>query len=203
MDVTETNQNSRTANPVNSDKILLTATETELMASLVPQERTKFLISKRIIDLTNKLSSAAFYYTTERKESLNNIDSLDSYKDFIQREIEELKEVVLKEWPDYTFPASNKLPNTYLKVSIPEEDFPDYNFVGMLIGPKGITQKEIETKTGAKLSIIGTSIHEESGGKHTSMHFRSDEPLYLKINGPSKKNIEAAYKLVKPLLTPK
>lgn len=41
------------------------------------------------------------------------------------------------------------------KVLIPQEEHPDINFVGLLIGPRGNTLKAMEKETGAKIIIRG------------------------------------------------
>lgn len=41
------------------------------------------------------------------------------------------------------------------KVLIPQEQHPDINFVGLLIGPRGNTLKAMEKETGAKIIIRG------------------------------------------------
>jgi len=175
----------------------------KLLAFLPPTERNKYLINRRVINLTDKLTSINAQYTKINQEHPNEFSSIENYRAYLEGEIELLKEKTLKEYPDYKFPAVNKLPNIYFKVPIPEEEHPEYNFVGMLIGPKGKTQKDIEQKTGAKILIVGTSIHEEFGMKHSSVQFRSDEPLHLKITGPCRQNIRDAYELIKPLISPK
>jgi splicing factor 1 len=35
------------------------------------------------------------------------------------------------------------------------KDFPGYNFIGLIIGPRGNTQKRMEKETGAKIVIRG------------------------------------------------
>jgi len=48
--------------------------------------------------------------------------------------------------PEYKPPADYKVPASKIidKVFIPQEDHPDINFVGLLIGPRGNTLKELE-----------------------------------------------------------
>ena len=41
------------------------------------------------------------------------------------------------------------------KVMIPQDNHPDINFVGLLIGPRGNTLKNMEKDTGAKIIIRG------------------------------------------------
>ncbi|XP_037784068.1 splicing factor 1-like [Penaeus monodon] len=58
---------------------------------------------------------------------------------------------------DYKPPADYKPPVVKVsdKVMIPQEEHPDINFVGLLIGPRGNTLKAMEKDTGAKIIIRG------------------------------------------------
>lgn len=38
------------------------------------------------------------------------------------------------------------------KISVPQATYPDYNFVGRILGPRGLTLKQIEQETGCKVS---------------------------------------------------
>ena len=44
---------------------------------------------------------------------------------------------------------------------IPAQDYPEINFIGLLIGPRGTTLKEMEATSGAKLFIRGKGSHKE------------------------------------------
>jgi len=41
------------------------------------------------------------------------------------------------------------------KVFVPAKDFPDYNFVGRILGPRGLTAKQLEQETGCKIMVRG------------------------------------------------
>lgn len=58
--------------------------------------------------------------------------------------------------PGHTFPASLCETGTLSeKVYIPAEEYPDLNFVGFMIGPRGETLRRLEKELGCKLSIKG------------------------------------------------
>jgi len=70
------------------------------------------------------------------------------------------------------------------KVPIPVDDKPDFNWVGRIIGPGGVTLKSLETKTGCKVSLRGKgSVRESevaSGVWKPSMDSLKD-PLHILI----------------------
>lgn len=55
------------------------------------------------------------------------------------------------------------------KVMIPQEEHPDINFVGLLIGPRGNTLKAMEKDTGAKIIIRGKGSVKE--GKVSALEY--------------------------------
>mmetsp|Transcript_8456 Transcript_8456/g.25409 ORF Transcript_8456/g.25409 Transcript_8456/m.25409 type:complete len:460 (+) Transcript_8456:254-1633(+) len=72
-----------------------------------------------------------------------------------------------------------------LKLPIPADRFPEYNFVGRLLGPRGATLKTLEKETGCKIMIRGKgSIRKdrenEVRGKPGYEHVFSD-PLHVVI----------------------
>ena len=71
---------------------------------------------------------------------------------------------------------------------IPQDDHPDINFVGLLIGPRGNTLKSMERDTGAKIIIRGKgSVKEGKVGRKDGQPLPGeDEPLhaYVTANNP-------------------
>ena len=51
--------------------------------------------------------------------------------------------------PNYKPPADYKPPKLELKIPIPIDQYPDLNFMGLIIGPRGNTQKRLEKETGS------------------------------------------------------
>lgn len=41
------------------------------------------------------------------------------------------------------------------KVYVPVKEHPDYNFVGRILGPRGMTAKQLEQETGCKIMVRG------------------------------------------------
>ena len=48
------------------------------------------------------------------------------------------------------------------KVPIPVDEKPDFNWVGRIIGPGGVTLKSLESKSGCKVSLRGKGSVRES-----------------------------------------
>jgi splicing factor 1 len=111
-----------------------------------------------------------------------------------------------------------------LRVPIPIKEYPDYNFIGLIIGPRGMTQKQMERDTGCKvtentflkssflqlftyflfypspqIAIRGRGSVKD--GKSTSgMSF--EEPLHVLITAPNADSLKRAEQMVRKLVTP-
>mmetsp|Transcript_3113 Transcript_3113/g.4530 ORF Transcript_3113/g.4530 Transcript_3113/m.4530 type:complete len:713 (-) Transcript_3113:2635-4773(-) len=88
------------------------------------------------------------------------------------------------------------------KIHIPVEDHPTYNFIGLIIGPRGKTQKEMENKTGCKIAIRGKgSVKEGARGRRDGkMMEGDDEPLHVVITGDNQANVDAAADMINDML---
>lgn len=88
------------------------------------------------------------------------------------------------------------------KIHIPVEDHPTYNFIGLIIGPRGKTQKEMENKTGCKIAIRGKgSVKEGAKGRRNGQPMEGDdEPLHVVITGDDPAAIDAAAEMVTSML---
>ncbi|CAC5399135.1 KHDRBS3 [Mytilus coruscus] len=73
-----------------------------------------------------------------------------------------------------------------LKVKIPVSDFPKFNFVGKLLGPKGMSLKRLQEETGTKMSILGKGSMRDKGKedemrKEGGKYAHLNEDLHLLI----------------------
>jgi len=88
------------------------------------------------------------------------------------------------------------------KVRIPIEEHPQYNFIGLIIGPRGKTQKELESKTGCKIAIRGRgSVKGGARGRRDGKVMDSDdEPLHVVITGDDQRSVDAATDMIEQML---
>jgi splicing factor 1 len=88
------------------------------------------------------------------------------------------------------------------KIHIPVEKHPTYNFIGLIIGPRGKTQKDMENKTGCKIAIRGKgSVKEGARGRRDGKMMEGDaEPLHVVITGDNQANVDAAADMVTQML---
>jgi len=98
--------------------------------------------------------------------------------------------------PDFKPPPDYKPPVIRVsdKVMIPQEEHPDINFVGLLIGPRGNTLKTLEKETGAKIIIRGKgSVKEGKIGRKDGQPLPGeDEPLHAYVTANNPENVKKA-----------
>ena len=85
-------------------------------------------------------------------------------------------------------PADYKAPKKSKKIFLPEADGPDNQYIGMVLGPKGTTQKALEGKTGCKISVRG-----KGSSKQKRMEYDSDEKLHVLIQGDTDEQVNWKY----------
>ncbi|KAL1822753.1 hypothetical protein ACET3Z_009531 [Daucus carota] len=86
----------------------------------------------------------------------------------------------------------------YKELYVPVKEHPTYNFFGIIIGPKGNTQKRMEMETGAKIRLRGTGSVKTAKGVDTS----KDTDLRVYIEASSQKSLDAAVCMIEKLLIP-
>ena len=82
---------------------------------------------------------------------------------------------------------------------MPVEEYPDYNFFGLIVGPRGNTQKEMQTKTGCKIAVRGQGASDmDKPGR--MVHPDDNEPLHVHITAPNQESLDKATTLINNLI---
>ncbi|XP_051756677.1 splicing factor 1 isoform X3 [Ctenopharyngodon idella] len=106
--------------------------------------------------------------------------------------------------PEFKPPADYKPPATRVsdKVMIPQDEYPEINFVGLLIGPRGNTLKNIEKECCAKIMIRGKGSVKEGkvGRKDGQMLPGEDEPLHALVTANTMENVKKAVEQIRNIL---
>lgn len=105
--------------------------------------------------------------------------------------------------PQFQPPADYIRARPFKRLIIPFREFPTYNFIGLIIGPRGNTQKELELATGCKISIRGKgSSKEGSLGRAGKKNPDDDEELHVHVTADDAAKVEAGAKLIASFLNP-
>ncbi|KAF5191449.1 Splicing factor-like protein [Thalictrum thalictroides] len=98
-------------------------------------------------------------------------------------------------------PLDYKPPNVYKKLYIPVTEYPCYNFIGLIIGPRGLTQKRMEKETGAKILLRGKgSVRDRQPPQKPNPS--DNEDLHVLIEAENQKSLDDAVGMVEKLLIP-
>ncbi|KAJ6840713.1 branchpoint-bridging protein-like [Iris pallida] len=88
------------------------------------------------------------------------------------------------------------------KLYIPSKEYPEYNFIGLIIGPRGNTQKRMEKETGARICLRGKGSKLERKGKQKVRKLSDKEELHVLVEADSQGSLDAAVAMVEKLLIP-
>lgn len=84
----------------------------------------------------------------------------------LQKQRSKLITQLVRKDPQFRPPADWKPEKHYRKLYIPVKDFPGYNFFGLIVGPRGNTQKRMQRETNCRITIRGKGSVKE-GSKDT------------------------------------
>ncbi|ETS77027.1 Branchpoint-bridging protein [Pestalotiopsis fici W106-1] len=120
------------------------------------------------------------------------------YRKRLEDERHKLIEKAMKTIPNYHPPQDYRRPTkTQEKVYVPVNDYPEINFIGLLIGPRGNTLKKMETESGAKIAIRGKGSVKEGKGRSDAAHASNqEEDLHCLIMADTEEKVNKAKKLV-------
>lgn len=97
------------------------------------------------------------------------------------------------------------------KLFVPVKDYPDYNFVGRILGPRGLTAKQLEAETGCKIMVRGRSSmrdrkkEEQNRGKPNWEHLNEELHVLITVEDTQTRaeiKMRRAVEEVKKLLVP-
>merc|ERR1719493_486393 len=119
----------------------------------------------------------------------------------LSKDRDEILNRILALNPEFKPPADWKRPKIEKRIYVPVDEYPDYNFFGLIIGPGGTTIKRLQKETNTRIAIRGKGSFVE--GKANRIPQPDDhEPMNVLITGSTEDNVEKAAKLVQELLVP-
>ncbi|XP_058205867.1 splicing factor-like protein 1 [Rhododendron vialii] len=106
---------------------------------------------------------------------------------------------LVKENPIFNALPDYKPPKLFKKLYIPVKEYPTYNFIGLIIGPRGNTQKKLEKETGARILLRGKG---SARGPDKNNSESDNEDLHVHIEADNQHSLDAAVEMVEKLLIP-
>lgn len=120
------------------------------------------------------------------------------YRAKLEAERLALVDRAIRSIPGYKPPADfNRPQRNQEKIYIPVNDYPEINFIGLLLGPRGKTLKQMEEDSGARIAIRGKGSVKEGKGR-TDIPFQSsmEEDLHCVITADNEEKVQRAVELV-------
>ncbi|KAK9143422.1 hypothetical protein Syun_012822 [Stephania yunnanensis] len=108
---------------------------------------------------------------------------------------------LIKKNPTFMPPPEYKSSRFCKKLYIPVKEYPNYNFIGLIIGPRGNNQKRMEQQTEAKIVLRGKGSAKEKKGLQKPEP-SDDDDLHVLVEAENQKSLDKAVKMVEELLIP-
>ena len=86
------------------------------------------------------------------------------------------------------------------KVYIPVKEFPEINFFGLLVGPRGNSLKKMERESGAKISIRGKGSVKEGKARPEQYAEDAEEDLHCLVTADTDDKVASCVKLINKVI---
>lgn len=180
----------------------------KISGSLTAEQMAAYQTMFRIQEITSTLQSNVFDPPSRKNRSPSPPPAYDArgkrintreqrYRRKLEEERHRLVEIALKMIPHFVAPEGYKRPLKFQdKCYIPVDSYPEINFVGLLLGPRGNTLKKLQEDSGCKIAIRGRGSVKE--GKNANdlprgaMNF--SDPLHCLIIADTEDKIQKGIK---------
>ncbi|XP_073514453.1 splicing factor 1-like isoform X1 [Phyllobates terribilis] len=216
MDFSRKRKRSRWNDERPDQKTIIPGMPTVIPPGLSREQERAYIVQLQIEDLTRKLRTGDLGIPPNPEdrspspEPIYNSEGkrLNTREFRTRKKLEEERHNLITEMvglnPDFKPPADYKPPATRVsdKVMIPQDEYPEINFVGLLIGPRGNTLKNIEKECNAKIMIRGKGSVKEGkvGRKDGQMLPGEDEPLHALVTANTMENVKKAVDQIRNIL---
>lgn len=120
----------------------------------------------------------------------------------LERQRNVVIEDLIKKDPKYKPPADWKPEKKTRKIYIPVKEFPGYNFIGLIIGPRGNTQKRMQNETNCRIAIRGRGSMKEGVARNPNSDYGEDDELHVLVIGDTDEEVDKAAAMVEKLIQP-
>ncbi|CAG8496338.1 11997_t:CDS:2 [Diversispora eburnea] len=193
-------------------KVNIPGLPTAITSNMSKEQLDTYLLHMRLEEIGRKLRTGD-YVPPEKERSSSPEPYYDSqgkrvntreyrYRKKLEDERHRLIEEAVKRNPEYKPPADYKRPTKVQdKVYIPAKEFPEINFIGLLIGPRGNTLKKMEAESGAKISIRGRgSVKEGKSRTDAAANANQEEDLHCLVTADAEDKVAKAVKMINKII---
>ncbi|BEI83025.1 hypothetical protein CcaverHIS002_0308930 [Cutaneotrichosporon cavernicola] len=125
------------------------------------------------------------------------------YREKLEDERRRLIDRAMKNDPNFRPPAdfqNRRNGRPMDKVYIPVDEFPEINFFGLLVGPRGNSLKRMERETGAKISIRGKGSVKKGKDRPEAYANDEEDDLHCVVTGDDEVKVKACVMLINKVI---
>eukprot|EP00798_Chlamydomonas_sp_ICE-L_P010194 gene10194-8106_t len=128
-------------------------------------------------------------------------------KDKLMKERQDIIAELIKSNPVFKPPSDYRPEKKTRRIPIPVHEFPLINFIGLVIGPRGNTQKRMEKESGAKIVIRGKGSMKEGRAKPLTASGKpvdngENEELHVLVTAENDEQLIKACDMIEALMSP-
>ena len=181
-----------------------------MSAEATPEQMTKYSVFYRIEEITKQIAENDFSYTRipQREKSPmppaiydekgNIVNTREArHKKKLEDEKIKLIQLSLKSLVNYASPDNYIKPNFFKeKFYLPVDEYKHINFIGLLLGPRGATLKQLQQENGCRIQIRGKgSFQKGKSEEEMPIGSRSEaEPLHCLVIADSEEKLRKGLK---------
>lgn len=185
-----------------------------ISANVSAQELDNYAIHVRLDEINKKLATGDVV-PPERMRSPSPPPQYDGqgrrtntrevrYRKKLEGERMTLIDKAIKADPNFRPPAEYQAAKRNLrpqeKVYIPTAEFPEINFFGLLVGPRGNSLKSMEQRSGAKISIRGKGSVKPGKERQEAFTGDEDDELHCLVMGDTQEKVDACVALINKVI---
>ena len=97
---------------------------------------------------------------------------------------------LMKVSPGFKPPPEFRPAKKNRKILVPVQQYPGYNFIGLIIGPRGNTQKRMQQESGAKIALRGKGSVKDGRAGRAGFDPAENEELHVLITADTDESLE-------------
>lgn len=122
-------------------------------------------------------------------------------RESLEKERDVLVDLAVSSVRHYDPPVDYRKPEkTSEKLYIPTKDYPDINFVGLLLGPRGNTLRHLQDESGARLAIRGKGSVKDGKLAADDRGGLTEEDLHVVVSADTSEKIDKAIRMTNEVI---
>ncbi|KAI0901970.1 hypothetical protein F4806DRAFT_21363 [Annulohypoxylon nitens] len=191
----------------------LTGFAHSITGPMTSEQIDAYVLNLRIEEITQKLKTDDVVPSAQHRRSPSPEPMYDSsgrrvnmrhrrYREKLENERHFLIRKAICSIPGYRAPQGYRYNHMMIKekVYIPDKQFPEFNFIGQILGPRGRSLVDMNARSGANIVIRGRGSTKEGRPGHRQPSTEENEPLHCLITADSQEKVDNAKKIIETVI---